>query len=140
MSLDIGPLFEMGAQLAAEAIESSGTTVDVTRNPGGTSRATVNRTTLEVTDSTPPATLHKDLPAIVVAQQSSAQQPIGPNQDAQKDAYTVILLPEVTDLRKGDVVTVKTSLDPRLPGRDLKVGRIADGTAGAVRVLYCEAP
>ncbi len=139
MSLDIGPLLELGAQLAADAINTSGTVVDIHRNPGGTNRAAVNRQTLEVTDPTPAAPLHRALPAIVVAQQSAAQQPQGPNLDEQRDAYVVTLLPTVTDVRERDEVTVTASLDDRLTGRTLVVLRVADGTAGAVRVLHCEA-
>lgn len=141
MSLDIGPLLELGAQLAAEAITTSGTTVDIARNPGGLSRATVNRATLAVTDPTPPTVLHAAAPAIIIPAQSTAGQPQGPNVEGQKDAYTVILLPGITDVAPTtDEVTVVSSLDARLVGRTLLVKRVADNTAGAVRVLFCEAP
>lgn len=140
MSLDLGPLFALGADLAAQAITTSGTEVSLSRNPKGRSDAATNRATLGLTDPAPAAPYATGQPAIVTPQPSAAQQPEGPNLTGQADVYQIDLLPDVVDVQERDEVTVTASLDARMVGRTFVVDHVADGTAGAVRRLICKKP
>lgn len=139
MSIDVGAILDGVQPLVEAAIDTMGTTVTVRRNPAGGQDKTTDRATGAVTDPAPATAVHTAIPAIVIPLAGGAALPDGVNLDGRVDGYRVLLLPSVTDVQKRDEVQVVASRDTRLAGRAMTVERVPDSSAGAVRVLECEA-
>lgn len=134
MSIDLGQLLDTAAPLVVAAIETSGTTLDFTR-PTDDENVTVDPVTLAVTS--PAVSVATDVPAIVIAG-GAAQEPYGPNQTIPEGQYRILLLPDVDQVKAGDLATVTESRDPLLTTRPLKVTAVLADGAGVVRVLNAE--
>lgn len=139
MSLDLGQILDQAGGYVVDLIESSGTEVSIRRNPHGTADSVTDPATLGGIDPEPAEPVASGLPALVIPVLGGGQVEDGPNLVSRLDAYSVLLLPEVTDVQEHDELTIDVSRDPRLVGRSLVVLRVADGTAGVVRNLSCEA-
>lgn len=129
--LDLGPILDLARSVAADALETAGTTVTLSRPATG---STVNPDTAV---ATVPADeiLATGVSAIIVPDAPGGEARVYPGAPQAQDARTrVILPPEVVDLRRGDRVTVLGSRDPRLVGGVFAVTVMLDNAAGAVRV------
>lgn len=133
MSVDLGAILDLAAPFVAGAIETSGTTVDILRpHPDGT--LAVDPVTLDVTDTA--QRIVSGAPALIVAVNAQGQ-PLGPGQTWQATGYRVLLLPDVTAVRRLDRVKVTDSRDPVLTGRLLVVDEVVADSPGVLRALAC---
>jgi flagellar basal body rod protein FlgF len=139
VSIDLGQILDQVLPLAASAIATSGTTVDLARPAGTIVDGTADPVTLAVTEA-PVTVVASGLPAIVTpAGRQTADRPGYPTApQTTPAAYTVLLDPSVVDVQPGDVLTVTASLDVRLTGRSFVVVDVPDGFHAAVRTLVCE--
>lgn len=137
MSIDLGAILDQVQPVIVSIIESSGTTVDLLKNPQGAMDETVNPATLASTDPTPDEPLAAGIPALVIPAASIAQQADGPHLISQAEPYTVLLLPDQTPPPVHGLVVVATCRDTKLIELRLEVLSVTGSSAGAVRRLGC---
>ena len=139
MTVDLSAILDQVQPVIDSAVESVGSEWTITRNPGG-DVGPVNRSTGRVVDPTPPTTVATAVLALWAPDTGAgAQQPEGPNLPGSVEAGTMVLTADVVDVQERDVFTCTLSRDPRLVGRAYRATKVPDGSAGAVRLVRCEA-
>ncbi len=130
--LDLGPFLNLGADVLLEAMETMGTVGDLVRPglPGA-----VNPDTAVAAAGTD-TVLDTDVPMIVIPDRAGSEHRVYPgNQEAPDPRWQVLLPPSHVDLRRGDLIAVTASRDPRLIGSRWSISVVLDNTAGVARMV-----
>lgn len=139
MSIDVGQILDQVQPLVESAILTVGSQWTQTRNPRGRQNAPTDRATGKAADPDPPTVVATGLPGIWVPDNAAGGQRYdGPNLPGSTEAGSLLLLPAVVDVQERDEFTCTDSRDLRLIGRTVKVTKVPDASAGAVRTLRAE--
>jgi len=125
--VDVGPLFALGQALAAQAIDTGGTTIAIQRVT-----TTSNPDTLENVETATTLGTH---PALIVPVGAQTQQVV-PGVELRSTDWKVVLHPDVPEPPEGHRVLCTVSRDPHLPGRSATVLGALSSSAGAVLTVY----
>lgn len=126
--VDVGPLLALGGGLAASAVRTFGTTVELARETAGET----DPDTLETSITRVVLGSH---PAIVVKNGGGVGE-LAPGVHVQVTDWRLVLLPTVPDVEEDVWVTVTKSRDRKLVGARARVlGGIREG-AGVVYTVY----
>lgn len=128
--MNLTALYARGTALAADAIDTSGTTVTFSRDPDLTTGVTVDKATLAVSDATPAVDVLVDEPAILVAT-GTVDVEEGPGRIRTRTVYRILLRPSATAIRKNDVGTVTAAQDTALIATKVLVTSAAPDPSGA---------
>ncbi len=126
--VDAAALFARGKALAAQAIETGGTTVEIQSVETGADPDSLDEVETVMTVGDP----H---PALVVPVGDSTRQVL-PGVELRSTDWKVLLLPDVDAPPTGHRIAVTGSLDPRLPGTYGRVLGCVSSSAGAVLTVY----
>lgn len=129
--MNLAGLADRGAALLGQAIDTSGTTVTITRDPNDQDE-TVNLTTLAITDPTPETTIATGVAALVITA-GPTEVTVGTERTAALPTFRVLLPITVTDVQERDRLTVTASRDTRLTGAQLLVTAVLDDALGIAR-------
>lgn len=136
--MNLTALYERGASVVAQAIETSGTTITFRRDADGAEGVTVDPVTLAITDATPPRTLFVDEPAILVRTGATTEQP-GPGRTRTRNTFRILLRPSASEVREADEGTITASQDEQLVGAVLRVTEAGADPSGAFHEIVAVA-
>lgn len=113
MSLDLAKVYRRGGVVLQQAIETSGSRINVSRDADLAGGVTVDKATLAVTDSTPATAVMVNEPALVTAA-GTASVDVGPGRTAARPAYRFLLRATAKPVQKGDEIRFTRSPEPQL--------------------------
>lgn len=136
MTIDLGAIIDSVTPLVGSVLDTSGSVVDVLRNPNLLDDATVDPDTLQIVDPTPETTVEYDLAALIMPAGASLR-PTAPQVQQTPGKYTVKISADVTDVKVRDIIRPSDCRNAALIGARLRVDSIDDDGTGLLRVLNC---
>lgn len=141
MSIDLGAVLGVARGVADQILDTSGTTISISRSELGRGEGGVDPVTL-IYEATEPEVIVDETPAFLAAMGAGALNvAAGEGMTAtpvQVGSMLVLIGADVVDVQEQDIITVISSLDDRLVGRVMDVTTILDSSAGALRVLHAQ--